>query len=369
MSGTQHPGQRGVSPVAGTSKPLVSRKVLALGISIAAAGIVTVALWKKSNPPEPPSQEKLPAVLADQTPYVAPVMVLPPIPVAATPAMPRFEPPRQPQPVQPDPQPIFAMPKADPVGHLVPTAAAAAPKPYMLTFAEPARGDTASGRPGGAPGAEGEAQPVSGVTYAASKLDGLQAGLLGDQTLLLMPQLIPCYLDTAVDSTFPGPIACHIPADIAPHGVTLLDRGSVVHGTYANNIQTGQARLFVAADWIEDKVSGCFVTLGASPIADSIGQTGAAGNVNSHNWERFSAAMILTGAQMAESLGQAALSKGGNTYLNFNSSGGLDSLANQILQKQIGIPPTITLQQGQRISVFLLKPLDFSKCYRLELRK
>lgn len=141
-----------------------------------------------------------------------------------------------------------------------------------------------------------------------------------------------------------------------------------MHGTYNNNVQTGQARLFVQADWIEDKVSGCFVNLASSPIADPIGQTGAAGNVDPHNWERFSAAMFLTGIQMGESLGQAALSKGGQTYLNFNSGGGLDSLASQILQKQIGIPPTITLQQGSMISVFLLKPLDFSGCYGLALK-
>jgi type IV secretory pathway VirB10-like protein len=321
MSGTS-PGDRGVSPVAGNKKPLVSKKAASVGIIVAACGIVTWMMWKHSNPAQPPMQERLPERLGVDVPYQAPVMVMPA-------AISQPAPERAPSP-QPQPLPALVLPKTEPMklglGNM---AAPPAPKPYMLTFADTPR--TPSGDPpnGAAANAQGGGEKGSDIVYAKSSLDGIKAGLMDDQTLLLMPGLIQCYLDTAVNSTFPGPIQCHITADIRPHGVTLLDRGSIIHGNYANNIQTGQARLFVAADWIEDDVSGCFVKLDNAPIADSIGQTGAAGNIDTHDWERFSAAFFLTGAQMGESLGQAALSKGGQTYLSLNTGGGgLDSLAN-----------------------------------------
>ena len=238
----------------------------------------------------------------------------------------------------------------------------------MLVFAEPAPRPVQK-PPGSLDGAGGAANNTSRVVYASRDIDGIKAGLLGDQTFLLSPGILPCTMDTAINSTFEGPVQCHIDGEIKPHGVVLLGRNSRIHGWYHNQIQSGQNRLFVQADWVEDPNSGCFIKFDNAPISDAIGQAGIPGSVDEHVMQRFGAAMLLTLGQGGESLAQAALSKGGNTYLNFNGgSGGLETIASAILRKQIDIPPTITVNQGTAIAVFVTKILDFSPCYDLKIK-
>jgi len=375
MSAAQpNAGQRGISPVAGNKKPIVSRKAMGWGVGAVAATVLCITLWKSQHPPEVPTQEKLPAELGVVVGYTPPPMVIPPTRVAVA-LPPQVAAPAAPiAPPAPQPAPLI-MPKTDPVVRMMPagggTAAPPPPKPYMLTFADPPAPSGASGKPNGSgqPGGPGVAEKLSGVVYAQSSLDGMKAGLLGDQTFLLPPGILPCIMDTAINSTFEGPVQCHVARDIVQHGVTLLDRGSIIHAWYHNNIQTGQARIFIQANDVVDPVSGCFVQFSNAPVSDTIGQTGVPGNVDNHYLERFGAAMLLTIGQGGESIAQSAMSQGGNTYLSFNGgSGGLDTIANTILQKQINIPPTITVHQGDPIAVFVVKYLDFSPCYDIAIK-
>jgi type IV secretion system protein VirB10 len=341
--------------------------VLAGAIGLVSAGVLGWALWKGANPPPEPVKEKLPASLAASVPYSPPQMVIPRQAPPLLQATPVHYPPPLPaipsvQPPAPAPPP---QPPTAPAVHLAGIQPAAPPKPYRLTYSDP---PPPPGHAAGGPGAAG-ADGSSKISYAAMGLDGVKAGLLGDQTFLLLPGILPCVMDTAVNSTFAGPVQCHLDADVKPHGVVLLDRGSRIHGWYNNQVQTGQARLFVQADWVEDPASGCFVKFDNAPVADAIGQAGVPGSVDEHYMQRFGAAVLLTLGQGGESLAQAAVSKGNNTYLNFNGgSNGVDTIASAILRKQIDIPPTVTVNQGSRIAVFVTKPLDFSPCYDLKTK-
>jgi hypothetical protein len=58
---------------------------------------------------------------------------------------------------------------------------------------------------------------------------------------------------------------------------------------------------------------------------------------------------------------QAAVSKGGNTYI---STGSANNLAEQILQSQINIAPTFSKHQGEMIAIWLTTPIDFSDSYQ-----
>ena len=372
-------GQRGVSPVAGTAKPspFMSKKVGIPGILGVCAGVIGLAAWHNSSKPPPPMKEKLPTQLGASVPYTAPVMVIPrpaappPLTQAGFAPPPRYEPPPASSPPAAAPPPTVAGTQ-QPGFVRAATAAAqppARPKPNMISFADPPPLHQRMGAGQPPPGTPTASLPASDVVYATSHLDGVKAGLLGDQTFLMEPGLLACVMDTGVNSTFEGPIQCHIDHDIRPHGVTLLSRGSIIEGWYHNQIQTGQNRLFVQADWVRDPSTGCFIKFDNAPIADGIGQAGVPGSVDPHYLERFGAAMLLTLGQGGESLAQASLSKGGNTYLSFNGgSNGLDSIASAILRKQIDIPPTITVNQGSAIAVFITKVLDFSPCYDLSLK-
>lgn len=222
---------RGISAAATASKPIVSATVAAGVILALMSGVVGFALWRNANPPDEPTKEKLPASLGATVGYTAPVMVVPkqaPAPPPATTPVAYTQPHYEPQPQQA----LAPLPPAPRVSLGGAVTKAERPKPYMLTYAAP----PLVAKPSGPPGAAGEAEDGSKVAYTASVVDGVKAGLLGDMTFKLMPGLMPCIMDTAINSTFEGPIQCHVPFDIRPHGVTLLGRNSVVHGWYHNRI-------------------------------------------------------------------------------------------------------------------------------------
>lgn len=370
------PGDRGVSPVASKHKPRLSKASLTALIGVAVLGVVGFDVWRSYNPAQAPVKEALPKTLGSVIVYQPPPMATehrpaPPPPAAAAPA-----PPPAQAPAPPVQQPIMAA--APPSsGHMWRNSVVAAaprikpdtpPSPDMISYPLPSQpaSSAGAGKTAGAKAADG---PDGDVVYADTQLDGVRAGMAGDQTLVLPPGVLPCILDTAIDSTFPGPIQCHIPMDIKPHGVTLLDRGTIIHANYQSNVKTGQARLFAPASWLEDRATDCNVNLPDAPISNPLGETGIPGSVDNHFMERFGGALLLTFSNSAVELAQAALSKGGNTYLSFSSGGGgVETLANSLLQNTINIPPTITVNQGTAIAVFVQKSIDFSRCYSLEFR-
>jgi type IV secretion system protein VirB10 len=355
---------RGRSAAAVARTPWVSRRTLTIVLVIGVAALGGFATWRMASKPEI-VKEKLPEKLGVTEPYVAPKMALPPKPEPAALVLPPA--PALPPAMQAQQQEGLKLPtQRSMVSNVQPPQPA---KPHMLSYAvpEPRR---PAGVPGSGPGGTDDPGKPP-VTYASTSVPGIQAGLLGDQTFLLMPQLLPCTMDWAVNSTFEGPIECHIDRDIKPRGITLINRNAVVHGYYKGNVQEGQQRLFAAAEWMHDPVSGCVVNFDNAPVGDGIGQTGMTGNIDNRYMQRFGAAFALTGFQSMMQLLQAEIQKnsqGGNTYLSLGSGGGIDSLAAAILHKQIDIPAIISTHQGEEIAIITNKILNFSKCYTLQIK-
>lgn len=366
MSDASQTQERGASPVAEQRRPFVSRRTLIWSIALGSSALASYFFYLGANPPPPKTEERLPQQLGSVTPYVPPEFIVPPRPQPqpqpdrAPPPMPQahIQPAAASLPLPHNPQPMVSLDlsKLKPPAEL---------KPNMVSYDDPAT--KAAAKTNGEDQAGGGAQAgVPHIAYATSKVGGVKAGLTGDQTLLLMPGLMPCVLDTAINSDLPGPVMCHLAQDVRPHGVTLLDRGSTIYGFYKNDVRNGQSRLAVAADWINDPVTGCYVSFDNAPMADDQGRSGLPGHVDNHYFERFGAAVVLSLVDAGLGVLQSALSAGGNTYLSFNGGGEMNGVASQILRKQIDIPPTITKNQGELIAVFINKPLDFSGCYELK---
>jgi type IV secretion system protein VirB10 len=205
------------------------------------------------------------------------------------------------------------------------------------------------------------------VVYKSADIVGAKAGPALDRDLLLMPGIIQCILDTGINSTFPGPLMCHLDAPVISAGnVVLMEKGTQIIGSYSADVKQGQYRM-LAVTATAYTPNGVPVPLGG-PFADGLGVTGLeADNVNNHVLQRFGGAVMLSLAEGAMGIAQAAVSKGGNSYVSF-SSGGVGSLAQEILQNTINIPPTITKNQGDEVSLWVLTPIDFSSSYKLRNR-
>lgn len=187
------------------------------------------------------------------------------------------------------------------------------------------------------------------------------AGRLPDRNLLIAAGAsVPCVLQTAMDSTTPGYVACVLPSDVYSENgaVVLMERGTRVLGEYQGGLQQGRRRLFVL--WTRAVTpTGVTVSL-SSPAADALGRAGFDGAVDTHFWDRFGGALLLSlvddGAYAA-----AGADDGAGARLPSDA-------AAMALQGSVDIPPTLRKAQGSEVTIFVAQDLDFRGVYQLRAR-
>lgn len=221
-----------------------------------------------------------------------------------------------------------------------------------------------------APAAPAAAQGASGPTRTAvafkpTEMQGGRAGRALDQTMMLMPGIHHCILESAIQSDLAGPILCHLRDDaLSPTGVVLMPAGTHVVGSYKTAGTQGQSRLMTMAATAYTP-DGVPVPLDM-PMTDGIGRAGLEGEVNNHIWSRFGGGVMLALGDAAIGVLQSSFQKGGSTNLNFGSgTGALGSLAEDVLRQQMDQKPTITVNQGEDVGIFITYPIDFGDAYRL----
>jgi len=220
-------------------------------------------------------------------------------------------------------------------------------------------------------GQEGGREPVTpGATapnelaarLQATPISSVTANVLRHQPYLLTQgTVIGCVLQTAMDSTLPGFVTCVIPQDvIGKTGITLLDRGTKVVGEFHGGMQQGQNRLFVL--WTRAETpTGVIINLD-SPAADPLGRSGFDGEVDTHFWSRFGGALLLSLVQGGISAGTAAVAPSGSSYIQ---TGNVSSVSSDALNSSVNIRPTLRKNQGELVSIFVARDLDFSTVYQV----
>jgi type IV secretion system protein VirB10 len=184
--------------------------------------------------------------------------------------------------------------------------------------------------------------------------------------------LIPGILETAIVSDLPGQIRAITAQDVYSFDGrrVLIPAGTRLIGEYQSSITRGQKRVFVV--WTRlVRDDGISISLG-SIGTDSLGRSGLTGHVDNKWRERFGSAILLSivGAGASYATGYGSDSLGGNS----NSQSGEDlaretiaqtfsDMANQALSENLRIPPTISVNQGERIFIFVRQDLDFSEYY------
>ncbi len=216
------------------------------------------------------------------------------------------------------------------------------------------------------------AQVVQAVAAAPTELDQLRQGSniglarasrLPDRNFLITAGTsIPCTLQTAMDTATPGYVSCIIGSDVySDNGaVILMEKGAKVLGEYRSGMRQGQSRLFVLWD---RAVTPAGVAIGlASPASDALGRAGFDGTIDTHFWERFGGALLLS---IVDDTSAAVASRGdqnGETVRMPSDAAGI------ALQNSINIPPSLTKPQGAQVAIFVAQDLDFSGVYALKAR-
>lgn len=173
-------------------------------------------------------------------------------------------------------------------------------------------------------------------------------------------------LETAINSDLPGQIRAVINQDIyAEQGQrVLIPQGSRLVGEYKSGLVNNQSRLFVVWTRVIEP-NGVSVMIG-SEGTDALGRAGMTGSVDYHFFARFGTATLLS------MIGAGASTVGVNPMDRDNSlavyrqsvTQAMAQQANNTLNQQMNIPPTINIQQGEKVVVFVNRDLDFSRVMR-----
>jgi type IV secretion system protein VirB10 len=281
-------------------------------------------------PPAPPTPQPQPLVEAAPAPAPAP----PPAPQIVY----------MPQPMPP-PQPQMQMPPQAP-----PRSSGDPALVIDTTAAEVPSGPAAPGAAN-----EDSTPSASSVSVAGGRA---RAGLLANRSTTV-PQgtLIPAVLETGLDSTRPGLARAMVSKDVRGFDGKriLIPRGSRLIGEYATQAQPGQSRALV--NWIRlIRPDGATIAIG-SPASDPVGRGGLKAKVDNHFFQRFAGAIL-----------QSALDVGVNLATRYSSSspvivalpGTLQSSTQSLTQPTQQITPTLKVNPGTSITIFVARDLDFT---------
>ncbi len=176
--------------------------------------------------------------------------------------------------------------------------------------------------------------------------------MVDPKTTVTQGTLIPAVLETAIDTDVPGFVRAVVSADVRSFDGSrvLVPRSSRLIGQYKSGLQAGQKRAYVI--WTRlIRPDGVSVNIGSPAVAFG-GETGLAGKVNSHFFERFGSAMLLSVIGGLSAIGGSA---------GVIVAGGGQSAAAAAVGQSGQIGPTLRVRQGEPVRVFTARDLDFSK--------
>ncbi|MEO1406179.1 MAG: TrbI/VirB10 family protein [Pseudomonadota bacterium] len=174
--------------------------------------------------------------------------------------------------------------------------------------------------------------------------------------------VIPAALVTGIRSDLPGQITAQVTSHVydSPTGQFLLiPQGSHLLGEYDSRVDAGQRRLLLAWTRIIFP-DGRSIVLEREPGTDEAGFAGLEGRVDNH-WDRV---VLAAGLATILNIGLESISDDGDAIAEAIRDGTQDTIGRAgaaIVQRQLGIPPTLTIRPGFAVRVmvtrdFILEP-------------
>jgi len=257
----------------------------------------------------------------------------------------------------PAPSPVFAQPAIE---------AAPSSNPYssptLVYDGAPVADAPLVPPPAGTPGAEGAAPGSGSAGDFAARVGGVGGGPavarteINPSTTVTQGTMIPAVLETAINTDVPGYVRAVVSQDVRSFDGSriLVPRSSRLVGQYQSGLQAGQKRAYVI--WTRlIRPDGVSVAL-ASPATSFDGTAGLEGEVDSHFFQRFGSAMLLSVIG-----GLTTLASSGSSVI----LGGGQNAASTAVQQDGQRPPTVRVRMGSPVRVYTARDLDFSEAPRV----
>lgn len=358
MMGDQPPESQSVLPI--VRRPRSGLSGLAIGIGAALCAVILfVVLESRRRALSAPAVTLQPSdgisASAAPPPLYVPPMIEPRQPFRLARAIEPMgmPPPARLQPVAPPAQPPIIVQPVSPV--------AATPEPPPRVAGGSALVFDASGRsvPQTSP-SDASGESAGSPVRAAATGRARAASIANRSTTVPQGTLIPAVLETGFNSSGPGFARALVQRDIYSFDGTrvLIPRGSRLIGEYGADARPGQKRALIAWSRLI-RPDGVTIAL-ASPATDPVGRGGIRAKVDSHFFERFGGALL----QSVLDVGVNLASRSSNSPVIVALPGSLQGSSVQATQPA-RIPPTLSVERGASVSVFVARDLDFTDVERL----
>jgi len=238
---------------------------------------------------------------------------------------------------------------------------------------------TSSARTSGGPVGNDPNSAFADSVIRGTHAEKENATILNDLSMTIAQgKIINAVLEVAINTDLPGNVRAIVSRDTyAESGRSvLIPKGSRLIGTYNTGILHGQSRVMIV--WTRMiRPDGIDIMIG-SPGVDNLGRAGVQGYTDNKFFDIFSAAILTTALTIGAAVGNEAIlpqkdgattttTPEGNTTTTTTPSqqaagsavNNLGNTGKQVVQRIIDIRPTITLDQGTIINVFVNRDLTF----------
>jgi len=200
--------------------------------------------------------------------------------------------------------------------------------------------------------------------------------LLNLDRTIAQGKIIEAVLESAINTDLPTPIRAIVSRDVyAESGRrVMIPKGSRMIGEYNTDVFRGQARVFIVWTRVLEP-DGTDVAIG-SPGIDSLGRAGVGAHVDNKFMNLFSTALLNTVLNIGTAVAVNGVAHGNQTTTTASPNGTTTtgsagaiaagssiqqfSTATQgILQDLIDLRPTLTIDQGTRVNVFVNRDVYF----------
>ena len=167
--------------------------------------------------------------------------------------------------------------------------------------------------------------------------------------------VIQAVLETALDSTRAGFARAIVTRDIFGFDGTqvLVPKGSRLIGEYKADLAAGQKRALIQWQRLM-RPDGVMINID-SPAADPLGRAGVKGDVDTHFFERFSGAILQSTLDIGVQLATRRVAR--DTVILALPGSTQQAVSGLVPDK---IQPTLKVDQGTSVSVFVARDLDFT---------
>lgn len=176
--------------------------------------------------------------------------------------------------------------------------------------------------------------------------------------LLQAGSVIPAALITGIRSDLPGQITAQVTQNVydSPTGrILLIPQGARLIGEYDSAVSAGQNRVLLAWDRLI-LPGGRSILLGRQPGADASGMAGIQDRTDYHWGNMLKAAMVST----LLGVGTQLVANGNDDFtraLRYGTQDTINQTGQQLVQRQVQIPPTLTVRPGYPLNVIVTRDL------------